>query len=86
MPLAVLDIRRLVKFVELKNQAAALAVNALLRQGVLALADFPERGRLGQIDDTRELILKSYVVVYRLRQSNVEVLRIFHGSEDWMPD
>jgi plasmid stabilization system protein ParE len=61
MPLAVLDIRRLVKFVELKNQAAALAVNALLRQGVLALADFPERGRLGQIDDTRELILNSYV-------------------------
>jgi toxin ParE1/3/4 len=44
----------------------------------------PLRGRPGREDGTRELVLARlpYVVVYRMKEQAIEVLRIFHGAQD----
>jgi toxin ParE1/3/4 len=49
------------------------------------LTRFPARGRIGRESGTRELILTGlpYVVVFRANNTQVEILRIFHGAQDW---
>ena len=44
----------------------------------------PERGRVGLRAGTRELILAPmpYIIVYRIRENAVEILRLYHGSQD----
>jgi toxin ParE1/3/4 len=42
-------------------------------------------GRIGRRKGTRELVVAGlpYFVVYRLRASTIEVLRVIHGARDW---
>jgi plasmid stabilization system protein ParE len=48
-----------------------------------SLADLPERGRHGLVPGTRELTTVSpYVIVYRIGQDTVEVVRIWHHARD----
>jgi toxin ParE1/3/4 len=46
---------------------------------------FPFRGRAGEEPDTRELVVPrtAYIVVYRVRESVVEILRVIHGAQQW---
>jgi toxin ParE1/3/4 len=49
----------------------------------LTLQTLPERGRVvPELDDAalREIIFKSYRIVYRIRQSYVEVVRFWHAA------
>jgi plasmid stabilization system protein ParE len=54
----------------------------LVRKG-LSLEFFPERGRvipeLG-MPDVREVIFKSYRIVYRVTPEQVQILRFWHAS------
>jgi toxin ParE1/3/4 len=52
---------------------------------IKGLSRFPVRGRIGRELGTRELILTGlpYVVVFRANDARVEILRIFHGAQDW---
>lgn len=43
----------------------------------MSLATMPHRGRPGRIAGTRELILVPFIIVYRVRQETVEILRIY---------
>jgi plasmid stabilization system protein ParE len=49
------------------------------------LSRFPSRGRPGREPGTRELILSGlpYVVILRTSDQVVEILRIYHGSQNW---
>ena len=57
-------------------------INKLYR-AILELRRFPRRGREG-IEGTRELLFPPmpYVVVYRLQDNTIEVVRILHGAQD----
>jgi toxin ParE1/3/4 len=50
-----------------------------------SLDRFPNRGRAGKKDGTRELVMPSlpYVIVYQVRGETVNIVRILHGSQDW---
>ena len=65
--------------------AAARRVALSIYERVNALIEFPERGRRGRIKGTRELVLTGlpYLAVYRVREHDVEVLRILHGAQSW---
>jgi len=45
---------------------------------------FPRRGRVGREEGTRELVLSllPHIVVYRVRESAVEILQIWHAAQD----
>ena len=54
-------------------------------QRVRSLKTTPNLGRPGHRSGTRELSLTPlpYVVVYAVKAEAVEVLHIYHGSQDW---
>lgn len=49
------------------------------------LADHPHMGRPGRVPGTRELVVTrfSYILPYRVREQNVEILRVFHTARKW---
>ena len=47
------------------------------------LAAFPGLGRPGEVPGTRELVSPPYIVVYRSTEDVIEILHIWHGSQDW---
>ena len=84
-PLALSDRDSIVTYLEPLNPHAAAN---LLRSLVLAgdsLALFPNRGRLGLVAGTRELVaVWPYLIVYEIDMNAVlvRILRIWHGSRD----
>jgi plasmid stabilization system protein ParE len=52
-----------------------------------SLKSFPNKGRTGRVEGTRELPLPPlpFVVVYRIRKDNVEIANIIHGAQKWPP-
>jgi plasmid stabilization system protein ParE len=50
-----------------------------------ALKNFPDRGRPGRVEGTRELAFPGlpYIAVYRIAGQTIEVSRIYHGAQDW---
>jgi addiction module RelE/StbE family toxin len=55
-----------------------------LYETIRSLKEWPLRGRIGREDETRELLFPPmpYIAVYRVHQQSVEVLRIYHTSQD----
>lgn len=51
---------------------------------IRGLKHFPYRGRPGNEPDTREVLFPPlpYIVVYRVKEQTIEVLRIYHGAQD----
>jgi toxin ParE1/3/4 len=49
------------------------------------LSTQPHIGRPGRITGTRELVIAdtSYVIPYRVREGNLELLAVFHGRQKW---
>jgi addiction module RelE/StbE family toxin len=52
-------------------------------QAILALRSTPFHGRPGREVGTRELVLSRlpYIVVYRVKDADVEILHIYHGAQ-----
>jgi addiction module RelE/StbE family toxin len=46
---------------------------------------FPEIGRPGRIDGTRELIIQRtpYIAAYRIAGKTIRILRVLHGAQMW---
>ena len=55
-----------------------------LYESVRALRQWPQRGRAGREEGTRELLFSPlpYVAVYRLTEQSIEVVRIYHTAQD----
>jgi toxin ParE1/3/4 len=49
------------------------------------LLKFPNRGRLGKKEGTRELVMSllPYIVIYTVRGDAIYVVRILHGAQQW---
>ena len=49
------------------------------------LKQFPQRGRMGRIAGTRELLIIGlpYLIVYRICKEVVEINRVLHGAQKW---
>jgi toxin ParE1/3/4 len=62
-------------------QAAAQVVDLIVEQ-VYQLAAQPALGRPGRVLGTRELVVSNshYLVPYRIKNNQVEILRVFHTS------
>lgn len=50
-----------------------------------SLATAPNRGRVGRVPHTRELVLEHlpYFLAYRVRGSEVQILRVIHASRNY---
>lgn len=75
-------------FLRERNPKAAQSIRSAVRRAVLSLKRFPNRGRLGQKREFRELVVgrTPYIVVYAVIDDVVFVTRIRHTSQDPAPD
>ncbi|MGJ7610247.1 MULTISPECIES: type II toxin-antitoxin system RelE/ParE family toxin [unclassified Variovorax] len=84
-PLAMDDRERIFDFIEQDDPRAAIAVDERIAAQMLVLVRFPEGGRPGRIEGTRELIVRRtpYIVAYRVGKDRVRILRILHSAQLW---
>jgi addiction module RelE/StbE family toxin len=82
-PEAADDFVQIVEFIRQDKASAADRVAHKIYESVSLLRNFPKSGRVGRIRNTRELPLTPlpYIVVYRVREEFLEVVRILHGSQ-----
>ena len=84
-PEAVQDLERIGQRIERDNPRAAREVVLKIYRGIVDLKTFPGRGRAGKVEGTRELVIPSlpYIAVYRLAKDRIEIVRIYHGAQNW---
>ncbi len=82
---AAADLTRIVERIRTGNPEAAQHVAQTIYNRVAALSTFPNRGRAGLADNTREIVFAPwpYIAVYEVIEDQVQVLRIRHASQDW---
>ena|SRR5690348_2538373 len=83
--LAARQLSELHEYIARDSRQAADRQLLLVYHAAESLSLFPEKGRGGRIDGTRELVVISspYIVAYRIRNSSVRILAIIHGSRRW---
>jgi plasmid stabilization system protein ParE len=80
--LALRDIDRQVSYIEQYNALAAKRVEQAFFLAGKKLKEMPELGRQGRRIGTQEYVaFEPYVVVYRVRDQTVRILRIWHGAQ-----
>ena len=67
------------------NPDAAQALKDEIETKVSMLSTHPKAFRQGRVDGTRELVVGGlpYVVPYRVREMDIEILRVLHTSRRW---
>ena len=75
-------------YIEQDSPRASITVDDRIRLQVESLAQFPESGRTGRVEGTRELVIQRtpYIVAYRIAGTSVRILRILHGARCWPED
>jgi toxin ParE1/3/4 len=67
---------------------AAATVDDRIEAAAGRLIDFPESGRPGRVEGTRELVIARtpYVAPYQIVGDTVRILRVIHGARMWPHD
>lgn len=82
---AIADRSAIFDYIEADSPKTAIAVDSRIEKQVKALARFPEMGRPGRVEQTRELIIKRtpFIVAYRIEGNSVRILRVLRGAQQW---
>lgn len=72
-------------YIEADSPQAAVTVDDRIEEQVEWLLQFPEMGRTGRIEGTRELVIQHtpYIVAYRVMGKVIRILRVLHGAQQW---
>ena len=83
-PAAAADLERIGDWIAERNPRRAVTFVAELRQRAEQLAQFPHAGppRPQWGDGIRIVVLGKYLIVHRVRDQAIEILRIVHGARD----
>jgi toxin ParE1/3/4 len=85
-PKAADDLERIVRYIQQQDSPeAARRVAQAIYARANGLQTFPNRGRPGRMEATRELALPPlpFIIVYRVLPEAVEIVRIIHGAQRW---
>jgi toxin ParE1/3/4 len=82
---AAADLERIADYLFEHTPDRAERLVRALYEAPATLLMFPNRGRPGKKEGTRELVMSSlpYIVVYTVRGEAVFVVRILHGAQQW---
>jgi addiction module RelE/StbE family toxin len=84
---AIADREQIFDYIAADNLVAAISVDERISERIGQLMRFPESGRPGRVEGTRELIIVGtpYIAAYRFTRKAVRILRVLHGAQMW-PD
>jgi plasmid stabilization system protein ParE len=73
--------------IEQEEPAAAKRMADRIREAVEYLVDYPNLGRPGRVEQTRELVVSGtpFLVIYRVREREIHILRVLHHARRWPP-
>ncbi|MFI0843783.1 type II toxin-antitoxin system RelE/ParE family toxin [Mesorhizobium sp. IMUNJ 23232] len=82
---ALADRRNIFAHIEADSPRAADHVDERIATAVRRLIDFPQSGRPGRIEGTRELVIPRtpYIAAYVVTANRVRIIRILHGAQRW---
>ena len=84
-PESIDDLKRLRKFIEVKNPLAAQRVATSIMRGVSQLKMFPYLGievqQAPNPEMVRDLIIGNYIARYLIRSKKIDILRVWHHKE-----
>jgi toxin ParE1/3/4 len=85
---AIADREAIFDYIEADSPQAAIAVDDRIRVSVEGLAQFPEMGREGRVEGTREMVIQRtpYIAAYRIVGDRLKILRVLHGAQQWPDD
>ena len=66
-----------------QNRSAADKVINRILSAIDVLERFPEMGHPGRVEGTRELVVARFIVAYRVRRAEVQILSILHPARKW---
>jgi addiction module RelE/StbE family toxin len=81
------NLENIANYLQQDNPEIAIQVILKIQTGIEKLADFPLMGRKGRVASTRELVIINtpYVIIYRIKNNSVEILRILHSAQKFPP-
>lgn len=81
------DLERISDYVADDRPETARRIALDIVRSIDALDNFPNRGRPGRVEHTRELVLSPlpFIAVYEVHDQEVWVLRVLHGAQQWPP-
>jgi toxin ParE1/3/4 len=82
---AIRDLIHARDYIARENPAAAREIASRIVDATERVIQFPEVGRVGRVNGTREMAVPGtqYVIVYRLKKTAVHFLRVLHGRQEW---
>lgn len=82
---ALADLIEAQNYIARDNPGAAQGVAERVWHAAKNLSDHPNIGRPGHVEGTREWPVSQtpYLIVYRIRSDAVEILRVWHGRQNW---
>ncbi|HEY9137876.1 MAG TPA: type II toxin-antitoxin system RelE/ParE family toxin [Terriglobus sp.] len=83
--LALEDRNAIFDYIMSDSPQAAVQIDLRIEEHVDQLLHFPESGRLGRVEGTRELVIlhTPYIVAYQVMSEVVLILRVLHGAQRW---
>jgi len=88
LPIAQQDLEEILTYIEKDNVIAAASFIDEIDQKISQLTQFPYLGTIPKDDRLeklgyRVLIIKQYIVFYVVKESVIEIRRIFHGRRQY---
>lgn len=82
---AVENLRSSHEYLEAENPKAAWDTVDRIISAVERLEQFPQMGRLGRVEGSRELVVTGtpFVVAYRVKGESVQILAVLHAARKW---
>ena len=87
LPAAQEDRVEIYDHIERDSPDTAIIIDDRILKAISKLASFPEMGRPGRRNGTRELVISHtpFIAAYRISGNAVEILRIVRGARSWPP-
>ena len=83
---AVRDLTAICDYIQTHSSVESARKVALrIYESLNSLLQFPNMGRRGKKNGTRELVIRGipFLAIYRVSEEVVEVVRILHGAQRW---
>jgi toxin ParE1/3/4 len=79
------DLKSVHEYLSENAPAHADAMVQRILSSIEVLQRYPHLGRQGRLEGTRELVITGspFIVFYRLRKNQVEVLGVLHAARKW---
>jgi toxin ParE1/3/4 len=84
---ALTDLVAIGRYIEQDNPQAAHTVVSRIELAGNRLGEFPERGRAGRVEGTRELVIPGFpfFIVYQVALGEIALLTVVHCAQQYPP-